>query len=337
MGLILTFKTAFAFTVIVILCSCSSGPPEEVVLSGKTMGTTYSVKYVPVSGVSSESLQVKIDNKLIWVNQLMSTWQADSELSQFNQYRGSEPFKVSPELVEVVKQAQKLSVLSDGAYDVTAGAIFKLWGFDGDARPKHVPSANSIKEARDVSGIDKLVIRENALQKKVPELYVNLSSIAKGYGVDVVAELMQENSINNYLVEIGGETRLSGLKANGERWKIAIEKPVSFERSIQRVLTVTDISIATSGDYRNYFEEDGVRYSHLIDPRSAKPISHNLLSATVLHKSNMVADGFATLFNVVGADQALKIAEQNDLAVLLITKESDGFKEHFSAAMKNYL
>ena len=170
----------------------------------------------------------------------------------------------------------------------------------------------------------------------MPELYVDLSTIAKGYGVDRVALLLEQLEIQNYLIEIGGEMRMKGSKPGSEPWRIAIEKPISTERSVQRVIELGDAAVATSGDYRNYYEQDGVRFSHIIDPHTGKPIQHNLVSVTVITDTCMDADAYATALTVMGPQRALEFAEQKQLAVLLITREADGFKEHSSSAFARY-
>ena len=320
----------------VVLClmlvlACSPATTPETHLTGPTMGTTYNIKYVPVGDIDTEQLQQKVDAVLVEVNQLMSTYIKDSELSRFNQWQSTEPFTLSPQTLYVMREAKRLGELSDGLLDVTVGPLVNLWGFGPQARPDKRPTAEEVAAAREHTGLDKLFLGDSWAQKSDPQLYVDLSTIAKGYGVDRVAELLESQNIHNYLVEIGGEMRLSGQKANQQDWRIAIEKPVSSERAVERIITVGNNAIATSGDYRNYFEENGKRYSHLIDPSTGEPITHNLVSVTVVVPSSMTADGLATALNIMGKDKALQLAETEQLAVLLITKEADGFKEYTSS------
>nr|WP_240485144.1 FAD:protein FMN transferase [Aestuariibacter salexigens] len=315
-----------------VLVGCVPQPAGELHLTGRTMGTTYNVKVNPAGTIDPQALQAEIDALLVHINDLMSTYQADSELSRFNQHQSSDPFPLSAQTLDVMREAIRLGELSEGALDVTIGPLVNLWGFGPQGRPKRVPTAVEIDNAMARTGLHALELGPESAVKHIPSLYVDLSTIAKGYAVDEIAELLESRGENNYLVEIGGEMRLSGIKTNGDDWRIAIEKPVTNERAIQRVVTVGNNAIATSGDYRNYYEEDGVRYSHLIDPQSGQPIQHNLVAVTVVHPSSMTADGLATAFIVMGKEKAMQIAQQNNLAILLITRENDDFKEYTSDA-----
>jgi thiamine biosynthesis lipoprotein len=313
-----------------ILVACSSPKNQETYISGPTMGTTYNVKFVSVDGVEQQKLKQEIDQALLNINQLMSTYIKDSELSRFNQWSSVEPFPMSAQTLDVLIEAKRLGAMSAGLLDVTVGPLVNLWGFGPQNRPEKVPTEKLIETTRQKIGLDKLKIGTTWASKSQPDLYIDLSTVAKGYAVDKLAELLQTFSINNYLVEIGGEMRLAGQKASGEPWKIAIEKPETEQRAIQKIISVGDNAVATSGDYRNYYEQNGVRYSHLINPTTGYPIKHNLVSVTVVHASSMTADGLATALNVMGKEKALELAEKYGIAVLLITKEKDSFTEYTS-------
>ncbi|WJG08992.1 FAD:protein FMN transferase [Aliiglaciecola sp. LCG003] len=310
---------------------------EDIHLSGATMGTTYNVKYHPDIGPSAAETQRQIDALLVRVNKLMSTYDPTSELSLFNAHQSSEPFALSSETIFVLKEAQRLGELSEGVLDVTVGPLVNLWGFGPQARPDKVPSEQTVEQIKLQTGLDKLMVSNDSATKLIPNLYVDLSTIAKGYGVDVVAELLASLGHTDYLVEIGGEMRVAGVKSSGQPWRIAVEKPVSNERAVQTILTIGNNAVATSGDYRNYFEENGVRYSHLIDPRSGMPIQHNLVAVTVIHPSSMTADGLATALNVMGKDDALRIAQQYDLDVMLITRENNTFKAYTTGRFDQFV
>lgn len=314
-----------------ILVACSASKEQETHLTGPTMGTAYNVKFVPVDGVDKQNVKQQIDQMLIDINQLMSTYIQDSELSRFNQWKSTEPFPMSAQTLEVLNEAKRLGAMSSGLLDVTVGPLVNLWGFGPQSRPEKIPSDEVISNTRQKIGLDKLTVGLSWASKTEPNLYVDLSTIAKGYAVDQVAQLLQTHKIENFLVEIGGEMRVSGIKASGTQWIIAIEKPEAEQRSIQELISIGDNAVATSGDYRIYYEQDGVRYSHLIDPSTGYPITHNVVSVTVIHPSSMTADGLATALIVMGKEKALQLAESNDIAVLLITKEKDGFSEYTSA------
>ncbi|GAC32482.1 FAD:protein FMN transferase [Paraglaciecola polaris] len=332
-----TMTRLISFVVfLLIIVSCTQAPIETH-LTGHTMGTTYNVKFVNTDNVDEQQLHDNIDAALVKVNKLMSTYDPESELSRFNQWNSNEPFPLSPETLTVLREAKRLGTLSHGVLDVTVGPLVNLWGFGPDAKPEKRPSAQVVTQVKARTGLAKLHLLDNGAQKTESDLYVDLSTIAKGYGVDVVAELLDANDIHDYLVEIGGEMRVAGNKASGTPWRIAVEKPVSMERAVQEIISIGTNAIATSGDYRNYFEEDGVRYSHLIDPRTGAPIIHNLVAVTVVHPSSMTADGLATALIVMGKDEALNVALHNDLAVLMITRENGEFKEYTTPQFEPYI
>jgi thiamine biosynthesis lipoprotein len=309
---------------------------QEYLMQGKTMGTTYNIKVVG-ENIDTVKLKQGIDEKLKQLNQEMSTYINDSELSTFNQSTSLESISVSPGLARVVKEAIRLGKLSEGALDVTVGPLVNLWGFGPEYRPETVPSNELLAQTKARVGLDKLVFEQGMLSKSIPDLYVDLSTIAKGYGVDLVAEFIEANGINNYLVEIGGEMRLKGFKHTGELWHVAIEKPLSNERAVHQIIIPKDNAVATSGDYRIYFEADGQRFSHIIDPKTGKPIHHKLVSVTVIHPSSMTADGLSTAMMVMGEEKALAFAEANGLAVYIIAKTEHGFVEQSTVKFMQYL
>ena len=330
-------KWLVAFASLLVLAGCEK-PAEQVHLSGPTMGTTYNIKYIAADGLPTpQELQTEVDRLLEEVNDQMSTYRKDSELSRFNQSQSADAFEVSQQTARVVKEAIRLNGLTQGALDVTVGPLVNLWGFGPEARPEVVPTEEELVARKAMTGIEHLTVEGNTLTKDIPNLYVDLSTIAKGWGVDVLADYIQSQGINNYLVEVGGEMRLKGLNREGVRWRIAIEKPTVEERSIQEIIEPGDMAVATSGDYRNYFESDGIRYSHIINPETGKPIKHKVVSVTVLDKSSMTADGLATGLMVLGEEQGMKVAEENNIAVFMIVKTDDGFQELASSAYKPYI
>ena len=332
-------KLALATFAALILSGCFPSNDlarQEYHLQGKTMGTTYNIKVIG-ENLDVEKLKQGIDQELKQLNQEMSTYISDSELSQFNQSTSLESTKVSKGLARVIKEAIRLGELSNGALDVTVGPLVNLWGFGPEYRPETVPSDELLARTKARVGLDKLTFENGKLGKTIPNLYVDLSTIAKGYGVDLVAEFIEASGINNYLVEIGGEMRLKGFKHTGELWHVAIEKPLSTERAVHQLIIPKDNAVATSGDYRIYFEADGQRFSHIIDPETGKPINHKLVSVTVIHPSSMTADGLSTAMMVMGEAQALAFAEENDLAVYIIAKTDHGFVEQSTVKFMQYL
>ncbi|MDX1524645.1 MAG: FAD:protein FMN transferase [Pseudidiomarina maritima] len=316
--------------------SCTHAP-QQLAVSGKTMGTTYHISYVTANPQHSpEQVKQRVDAVLEQVNSQMSTYDPQSELSLFNSRQTTEPVVISRSLETVIRRALEIANETDGVLDVTVGPLVNLWGFGPLAKPERKPTEAELQAMLDEVGYQHVHVENHQLRKAKPEIYIDLSTIAKGYGVDRVAVLLDQMEITNYLVEIGGEMRTRGTKPGNQPWRIAIEKPVTSERSVQRVIEPGDAGIATSGDYRNYYEEDGVRYSHIIDPRTGYPIQHNLVSVTVVAPTSMDADAYATALTVMGPERALAFAEQKGLAVLLISREAEGFKEESSTAFKQY-
>ena len=329
--------TVVALGAVLLLASC--GPKQEN-LDGKTMGTYYSIRFIPGDGTPAvATLQAEIDKRLEQVNDQMSTYRPDSELSRFNSSREvDKPFPVSAATSEVVLEALRINRVTDGALDVTVGPLVNLWGFGPEGRPDKVPSTAELEQRRSWTGVDKLAVEGNALVKRIPQLYVDLSSIAKGYGVDVIADYLQSQHIENYMVDIGGEVRTRGHNGEGKPWRIAIERPsAGVEQKAHLVIEPGEMAMATSGDYRNYFEQDGVRYSHTINPSTGKPIHHNLVSITVISPQCMTADGLSTGLNVMGPERGMALANLLGIPVFMIVKTDNGFEERYSEAFKPYL
>jgi thiamine biosynthesis lipoprotein len=271
-----------------------------------------------------------IDSKLGDINQAMSTYIKDSELSLFNQSAIGSEQKVSSELYDVIALAQRISADSKGAYDISVGPLINLWGFGPYKKVIKAPSEQRIKEVRQRVGFQHLELLGHGRMKKHVDLSLDLSSIAKGYAVDQIANILSEQGLTAFLVEIGGELVTRGLKADNKPWKIAVESPTS-KRQIQRIVRVDDIAVATSGDYRNYFEEKGVRYSHIIDTITGKPITHRLASVTVLADNCALADALATAFLAMGTEKAFQYAIDNGIDALFISKAGNGFEEKVTA------
>lgn len=318
------------FVSIFFLTGCESPSSTGIFLAGQTMGTTYHITLAEnVTRQIETSLKQEIDGRLLEVNESFSTYINSSEVSQFNNYKGTDWQEKSDEFMTVLAAAQNISVMSDGAYDLTVGPLVNLWGFGPDFKKEDVPDDQMVKEALSKVGYKKLMFNpgNNEIKKLQKDLYIDFSSIAKGFGVDAIAELLMAKGYKNYMVEIGGEMRVSGLNPQQVKWRIAIEKPDTETRSIHRVIKVSDVAIATSGDYRNYFEQDGVKFSHTINPKTGYPVQQELASVTVLAKNSMTADAWATAFMVLGYKKGYDLAIDKNLAVLFLLKEGEGFKE----------
>lgn len=329
-----------------LLSSCGDDASVERYrfnLSGLTMGTSFLIKASQLpEGVKVDRLERLIQQRLDEINQRMSTYISDSEVSLINISNHTGATFISPELAMVLAQAHEISTLSKGAFDITVAPIVNLWGFGADKMINQVPhQAKDIEQLLQFVGYQKIAVNAHTMSfsKSIAGVSIDLSALAKGYAVDEIAKVLEKQGMTNYMVEIGGELYLKGKNQQGENWRIAIEKPNAEKFGLrQAVIVITDIAMATSGDYRNYFEQDGQRFSHIIDPRTGYPVSHRLASVTVLSDTAMKADAWATALMVLGQDKGYHIAEQQNLAVLFIIKTDQGFVERatplFSAQTK---
>jgi thiamine biosynthesis lipoprotein len=320
------------------LGGCSEGRQRQTLrLQGETMGTTWSVQVVePPADLDSAALESRIRTRLDAVNAQMSTYDPDSELSRFNRTSSRDWLPVSAGLAKVVALASEISGLSSGAFDVTVGPLVNLWGFGPGAVRADLPSKGDVDDALARVGHEHLAVRQSkpALRKSTTGLYVDLSAIAKGYGVDELVGVLESLGLTDYLVEIGGELRGRGLNATGQPWRIAIERPDAGVREVFAVVPLRDLAMATSGDYRNFFEVDGQHYSHTIDPSTGWPVRHRLASVTVLDGSCARADALATALLVLGPDRGLELAERLGIAAMLILREDDGYRTIASRAFE---
>jgi len=336
-------KLLFLFVLIAVLSGCDDSGPAHFKLAGSTMGTQYHITVLEREGINTNQaeLQTAIDQQLILINQQMSTYIEDSELSRFNRAPVDQWIEVSTNLFDVLVLSLELGWLSNGAFDITMAPLVNLWGFGPVVKtvPDTVPSAEAITEQLRHSGFRHIEfnLATGDVRRRKP-VSLDLSGIAKGYGVDKVADLLIYAGYTDFMVEIGGELRLQGNSPRGTPWRIAIEQPqVASVGQAHKAVSVSGVGMATSGDYRNYFERDGKRYSHTIDPASGYPIEHSLASVTVIADTAAYADGLATAINVLGPEKGMLLARQQDLAIYLIVKTEQGFEALYSEAFKPYL
>jgi len=321
-------------------CARSDDQSTLVKLSGSTMGTTYSVQYhtqsqspVVVESQVADRIQVTLDR----INNLMSTYQDDSELSIFNRQPSTDWFPVAGETYHVVRMAKDIGKRSHGALDITVGPLVNLWSFGPEARPKIIPTDKEINEARARTGLDLLEVQDDpkAIRKLQSGVNVDLSAIAKGYAVDKVAEDLRGLGITDYLVEIGGELIARGNRPDGFPWQVGIMSPALHSPDIREVIPLSGLAMATSGDYHNYFDFDGERFSHEIDPRTGKPIQHTLASVTVVADTCTEADAWATALLVLGPTEGLEVAKSEKLAVLFLVREGSDFQDLTTLKFRN--
>jgi thiamine biosynthesis lipoprotein len=315
------------------LAGCS--PAREYRLEGRTMGTTYHVTVVARGGVSG--LQERIDRRLEEIDRSLSTYREDSEISRFNRFQPvGEEFRVSGDFLRVMKTASRVFTLSGGAWDGTVRPLVDLWGF-GPAGPVREPPPPEQVAARlaDV-GFQKIEIRNTgALVKRQASVTLDLSSIAPGYGVDQVAEVTRREGFTDFLVEIGGEVRAGGSRPDGRAWRVGIGRPRADAApdEVYRVAPLRDAAFSTSGDYRSYFVRDGVRYSHILDPRTGRPVANGVVSVSILAPDCTLADGLSTAVMVLGVEAGLALVERLEgVEGLMVVETPDGRLEDYPSS-----
>lgn len=307
-------------------------------LQGSTMGTIWSVKIAARQlPIAQTTLQRQLQSELDLIESLMSTYQADSQLQHFNNMQAA-CYKVSAHTLNVAAMAIEVGKQSKGAFDVTLAPLIKLWGFDA-APQQQTPTQQQIDAALAQTGMDKIYLRQGKLCKTNSAVSVNFSAIAKGYAVDVLADLLKAQQIDNFLIEVGGELYASGQKSPRQKWKIGIEAPIATKRAVfeHKILELTNKGIATSGDYRNFYSANNKRYAHTISSKTGYPVENNLASVTVVANTAISADAHATAIMAIGAENGLKYADDNNLAVLMIMRGAAGFSQVQNQAFETYL
>ncbi len=322
--------------IVALVQGCDRGP-ERVVLRGATMGTTWSVIYRDVDGVEAKSLQGELEAELVAINDVLSTYIPQSEISRLNAAQGDVRTELSERFASVLDEALVLGRLTSGAYDVTVGPLVELWGFGARDFSGAVPSDEALQGALARVGSERLAWAPSTrILEKPAGMRIDLSSIAKGYAVDRLSDLLAARGVMNSLVEIGGELRARGQRPEGGPWRLAVESPDPGQSRFVDALSISDAAVATSGDYRNYFEVDGRRYSHLVDPRTGFPVTHELVSVTVVNPSCMTADALATALIVMGLEAGLELAESEGIAAHFVTRDGEGLAVHYTEPFEQY-
>jgi len=322
-----------ALMMVLTLAACER-PSEPITFSGATMGTVWTVRLSALPpGVSGPALRADIEALLEQVNAEMSTYRADSVITAFNQAAGGEAVRLPAGFVAVLSEALYWAEATDGAFDPTAGPLVNLWGFGPPQHRDDIPEAQAIQETRAQVGWERLeFVPERGTLIQPGGIYLDLSGIAKGWGVDVLAEHLIERGVGGFLVDIGGDLRTHGRRPDGRAWRVAIERPRPGVRELQDVLELGSVALATSGDYRNFFEAGGRRFSHLIDPRTGFPVDHDTVSVTVVAERCVTADALATALSILSLEEAWALAIERDLAVLWLVADGDTLMERATPA-----
>ncbi|QGU11658.1 FAD:protein FMN transferase ApbE [Leclercia sp. J807] len=344
----ITFLRVGLLATLFMLAACDAPAPSAksetaaaTVLEGKTMGTFWRVSAIDLSAARAEELRGKIQAQLDGDDQLMSTYKKDSALMRFNQSKSTSPWPVSEAMADIVTESLRVGYKTNGAMDITVGPLVNLWGFGPNKQPVKTPDQAQIDDARAKTGLQHLsVINQSGqqyLQKDIPDLFVDLSTVGEGYAADHLARLMAEEGISRYLVSVGGALVSRGMNASDKPWRVAIQKPTDEQNAVQAILDINGHGISTSGSYRNYYELDGKRISHVIDPQTGRPITHNLVSVTVISPTALEADAWDTGLMVLGTEKAKEVVRQQGLAVYMITREGEGFKTWMSPQFASFL
>ena len=325
-------------------CSTDNVELPQFSFNGSTMGTTYHIIITgrPIDTKERSAIATSVDSALLDFNRILSTYEDQSEVTRFNRNESIHPIPVSQKLLQVVKAGQDFCMASDGAFDITVMPIVNFFGFGFEPGENRFPTVDEIDSWLQLTGCDKLEVGDSVLTKSDPRITIDLSAIAKGDGSDYIAKFLIDKGHKNIFVEIGGEIVTHGLNKDSELWKIGIDRPTfggSPGADLQHVIQLTNMAIASSGDYRNYREVEGKRISHSIDPRTGSPIAHNLASVSVIANTCLIADGLSTSVMVMGQEEGLSWLESKDgVEGLLITREADGsFKEYMTSGFKEYI
>ena len=319
-----------------LLCTACQ-PKKELRLSGKTMGTTYHIKVVTGWFASGADLQRQIDNRLAAISKSMSTYDPTSEISRFNAIDStSEAFSPSDDFLNVLQVAAVLHKLTEGAWDGTLNLLVNLWGFGRNGTVSHVPNSSQIQQALSHVGFDRIRLDPSGtISKTDPAVTLDLASIAKGYGVDEIARLLGDKGLLHFLVEIGGEVYARGRRKDGQPWQVGINRPdrgAAFN-DVYRAVPLIDRAMATSGDYRIFSQIDGQSYSHILDPRTGRPVTNGVVSASVVAGNCTVADGLATALMVMGPEKGVALVNRlASVECLIVARQADGtFNDHPSS------
>lgn len=327
---------------VLLLSACGSKEQQSIRLQGESMGTTWHITLLPNTNSKQDAkvLRVGVEQVLLRIDEQMSNWRKDSEISRFNQAQTTDWFPVSSDLVKVVQMAQQVSQFSHGVYDITVGPLVRLWGFGSEKNAEvKVPADGDIKATLAKMGYQKLTTQESppALRKLRPDMYVDLASIAPGYAVDLIGQYFEQQGISDYMVELGGEVLTLGKSPRGDAWRIGIEKPVDLGKAVQQGMTLTNAGLSTSGDYRDFFIENGKRYSHTINTSTGYTANHSLASVSVVAENTTLADAYSTMLMAMGEVQGRAFADQHQLKVFFIWRTDKGFETYATAGFQPLL
>lgn len=320
-------------SLIVVLSACGNGDSMES-FGGPTMGSTYSIKYVRRAGLpAAADVRAEVEKILADIDRQLSTYRSDSDIERFNDLPANRCQKMPASILKLIRVGEQLSEQSEGSYDLTVEPLLNLWGFGPQGREEKVPAEQALAQARQRVGYQHLRIEGDQLCKDAA-VEVDFNSIAAGYAVDTIAARLEALGIHDYLAEATGELKAAGKKLDGSPWRIALEEPRDDQQVAERIVAVDGFGLSTSGDYRNYFEQGGRRYSHTFDARTGAPVSNTLASVTVIHPSALMADGLSTLLLILGPERGWDYAEKHDIGAFFVIRADTGFVTRTSHAFE---
>lgn len=331
-----------AAAVLAVVAACAPpGPPRHLAeFTGPSMGTTWTVKIATgpdgIDAATSRAIDSDIRDRLARIDQLMSTWDEASEVSRFNRSTRLDRFPVAPETADVFRWSAALAAESGGAFDPTVGPLVEAWGFGAAADRSATPDEAAIARLREAVGASLVELDPDGtwVRKRRPDVQVDFSAIAPGYAADRIARQLEARGLTDFLIDVSGELVARGHNERGEPWQVAIERPQATGRAAVRVVPLVDGAMATSGDYRNFREVDGRRLTHILDPRTGRPVAHALASVTVFDDLAVRADALSTAMMVMGPDEAMRFGERQAVAALFLIRRPDGsFEERGTPAL----
>lgn len=327
-------KAAVLLSAIILLNACSQSEAPISKFEGLAQGTTYHISYWSPTTIDAKVLEAAVLDEFAAIDKSLSNYRSDSTIETFNHNPSTEAQDVGTEIVGLFRLAQGVSQVSQGCYDLTIKPLFDLWGFMGESLT--IPEPTALQQALAQVGMDKVQVVDDSHLQKPTAVRVDLSSIAQGYSVGRISQVMERFGVGNYLVEIGGELKTNGHKPNGTAWRIAVEKPLPGEQKMQKIVTLPKdkpMAVMTSGTYRHYFDVNGQRYSHILDAKTGKPVTHDLVAVTVLHENPTIADAWSTALICVGQQRALQMANAEKIAALFIQQQGNNLLETRSDAL----
>ena len=331
----MNFRIFVSALLVFVIASCQNSPSKYIYNKGMVYGTIYSITYESPKGID---LQEEITEKFNEYNRMFSTYDKESIISKIN---NNEPVELSAEFINCYEKAVEVSEITNGAFDITAGAMVNAWGFGPEEKKKM--TQEKVDSLILITGFQKIKLEDGQIIKKNPNIKIDMSAIAKGYTSDLIGNFLAEKGCKNYMVEIGGEVAAKGINERGKTWTIGINKPddtdIFGNTELQAKVKLTDHGLATSGNYRNFYVEDGKKYAHTIDPKAGYPVQHSILSSTVIANDCMTADAYATAFMVLGLESSIEIARRvAEIEVFFIYADEQGNNQvYMSEGFEEYI